>query len=116
MACFSEAKRLEGSLAMGNTLLNRRVQLRISGKVQGVYYRSSASEEARVLGLCGFVRNLPTGEVELIAEGPSAALDALIAWCKVGPPAAEVAAVDVRYESSTGEYLDFRVRRGDPLH
>ena len=115
MACFSVAKRLEGSLAMENTQVNRRVRLRISGKVQGVYYRSSASEEARVLGLCGFVRNLPTGEVELIAEGPSAALDALIAWCKVGPPAAEVAAVDVQYENSTGEYLDFRVRRGDPM-
>ena len=54
---------------MGNTQLNRRVRLRITGKVQGVYYRSSASEEARVLGLCGFVRNLPTGDVELIAEG-----------------------------------------------
>ncbi len=100
---------------MGNTQLNRRVRLRITGKVQGVYYRSSASEEARVLGLCGFVRNLPTGDVELIAEGSAAALDSLIAWCKVGPPAAEVAAVDVQYESSTGEYLDFRVRRGDSL-
>ncbi len=100
---------------MGNKLLNRRIQLRISGKVQGVYYRSSASEEARVLGLCGFVRNLPTGEVELIAEGPLSAIEQLIAWCKVGPPAAQVAAVDIQYGASTGEYVDFRVRRGDPL-
>jgi acylphosphatase len=100
---------------MENELLNRRVHLRIRGKVQGVYYRSSASEEARVLGLRGFVRNLPTGEVELIAEGAKPALDKLVAWCQVGPPAAEVSEVAVHHEAATGEYPDFRVRRGDPL-
>ena len=90
---------------------HRRIQLRISGKVQGVYYRSSASEKARVLGLRGTVRNLPTGDIELIAEGSQRDLDSLIAWCKLGPPAAQVAAVDVRYEDATGEYRDFRVVR-----
>ena len=96
---------------MENTLSHRRIQLRISGKVQGVYYRSSASEKARVLGLHGTVRNLPTGDVELIAEGRSPDLESLIGWCKLGPPAAQVAAVDVRYEDATGEYRDFRVVR-----
>ena len=52
----------------------QRAELRISGQVQGVYYRSAASEQARVLGLRGTVRNLPGGEVELIAEGPAVAL------------------------------------------
>ena len=75
----------------------KRIHLLISGKVQGVYYRSSACEKARVLGLCGTVRNLPSGQVELVAEGEESALQRLIAWCQMGPPAAEVSAVDVRW-------------------
>ena len=100
---------------MGTTEHKQRIHLLIRGKVQGVYYRSSACEEARVLGLTGFVRNLPTGEVELLAEGTQPVLDQLLAWCRVGPPAAQVAEVAIRYEAATGEYPDFRVRRGDPL-
>ncbi len=96
---------------MEATQRNRRVHLLISGKVQGVYYRSSACEEARVLGLRGMVRNLPGGQVELVAEGEEAALDRLIAWCQMGPPAAQVAQVKVTYQAATGEYADFHVRR-----
>lgn len=96
---------------------HRRIHLLISGKVQGVYYRSSASEKARVLGLHGTVRNLPSGQVELIAEGTNPALAQLAAWCEVGPPAAEVSKVDVRYEPATGEYREFQVLRQPPqLH
>ncbi len=96
---------------MGTMQHNRRIHLLIRGRVQGVYYRSSACEEARVLGLRGMVRNLPGGQVELVAEGEEAALDRLIAWCRMGPPAAEVAEVEVSYQSATGEYSDFHVRR-----
>ena len=92
---------------MVTTEHKQRIHLLIRGKVQG--------EEARVLGLTGFVRNLPTGEVELLAEGTQPVLDQLLAWCRVGPPAAQVAEVAIRYEAATGEYPDFRVRRGDPL-
>ena len=66
---------------MVTTEHKQRIHLLIRGKVQGVYYRSSACEEARVLGLTGFVRNLPTGEVELLAEGTQPVLDQLLAWC-----------------------------------
>lgn len=89
----------------------QRVHLHISGRVQGVYYRSAAAEQARVLGLCGIVRNLPSGDVELIAEGPPAALQQLIAWCHLGPPAARVERVAADFTEARGEFPDFRVLR-----
>ncbi|HRI53004.1 MAG TPA: acylphosphatase [Pseudomonadota bacterium] len=91
--------------------LRQRAELRISGRVQGVYYRSAASEQARVLGLRGLVRNLPSGEVELIAEGPPPELQQLIAWCQLGPPAAQVDQVAVSFADATGEFADFRIVR-----
>jgi acylphosphatase len=94
----------------------RRIHLVISGHVQGVYYRSAASEHARVLGLRGTVRNLPGGEVELIAEGPPAVLKELIAWCHLGPPAARVDDVSVRIEAAAGEFTDFRILRTPAAH
>ena len=89
----------------------QRVHLHISGRVQGVYYRSAATEQARVLGLHGVVRNLPGGEVELIAKGPADALQQLIAWCHLGPPAAQVEKVAAQFEPATDEFPDFRVLR-----
>ena len=89
----------------------QRAQVRISGYVQGIYYRSAASEQARVLGLRGTVRNLPSGEVELIAEGPPAMLKQLLAWCHLGPPAARVDSVAVDFHPATHEFVDFRVLR-----
>ncbi len=89
----------------------QRIELRVSGHVQGVYYRSAATEQARVLGLRGVVRNLPSGEVELIAEGPPPELQQLIAWCHLGPPAAQVGQVTVRFVEPTDEFVDFRVVR-----
>lgn len=73
----------------------RRVRIQIRGKVQGVFFRQSALEEATRLGLSGWVRNRRGGEVEALAEGPSEALEAFISWCHRGPPAADVDAVDV---------------------
>lgn len=90
----------------------QRATLRISGHVQGVYYRSAATEQARVLGLRGLVRNLPSGEVELIAEGPPPELQQLIAWCHLGPPAAQVDQVTVSFADPKDEFVDFRVVRG----
>jgi acylphosphatase len=88
-----------------------RVHLRVRGQVQGVYYRSAATEQARVLGLRGVVRNLACGDVELIAEGPRSVLQQLIDWCHLGPPAAQVAQVEVCFFAATHEYVDFRVLR-----
>ncbi len=86
-----------------------RVHIWVSGKVQGVWYRASTVEEARRLGLTGWVRNLPDGRVEIVAEGPKERLEELIAWCHEGPPLAVVDRVDVVWETATGEFPDFSI-------
>ena len=97
---------------MSRTLGNaQRVRLVIRGRVQGVSYRASAAEAAQALKLNGWVRNLRGGEVELTAEGERKILDQLIDWCRRGPPAARVDAVDVEFSTANGEFCDFRVRR-----
>ncbi|MEK6711306.1 MAG: acylphosphatase [Nitrospinota bacterium] len=87
-----------------------RVHLHILGGVQGVWYRASAREEALALGLTGWVRNRPDGSVELLAEGPAGALEALIAWCGKGPPLARVDEVRAERGEASGEFLSFDVR------
>jgi acylphosphatase len=88
-----------------------RVYLRIEGRVQGVYFRASTVSEARKLRLTGWVRNSPDGSVEAVAEGEQAQIEELIAWCRQGPPGARVTLVDVRYESSLGEFSGFSIKR-----
>jgi Acylphosphatases len=70
--------------------------INVSGKVQGVYYRQSAKQKAQELGVTGFVKNLPDGSVLLVATGHSKQLNALVEWCRKGPPAARVTNVDVK--------------------
>jgi acylphosphatase len=65
----------------------------ISGRVQGVYFRASARNEAQRLGVTGYARNLADGRVEVLACGAPTALDAFTAWLHQGPAAAEVTAV-----------------------
>jgi acylphosphatase len=88
-----------------------RATILIAGMVQGVFYRASAQQEAMRLGLLGEVRNLPDGGVEVIAEGDRSAIEELVAWCKRGPSAARVDAVEVRWAAATGEFRTFRVAR-----
>ena len=89
----------------------QRVHVRITGRVQGVFFRASAESEARRLGLSGWVRNCPDGSVELLAEGPKAKLDDVLAWCRHGPPRAEVEDVQVEWGLFTGEFPNFRTTR-----
>ncbi|KTD16112.1 acylphosphatase [Legionella jordanis] len=62
----------------------------ISGKVQGVWFRASAQDEALKLGITGWARNLPDGRVEILACGDQQHLEQFEAWLKKGPPRAEV--------------------------
>jgi acylphosphatase len=62
----------------------------VSGKVQGVWFRASARDQAQALGLRGSARNLPDGRVDVLAVGDAAAIDALAAWLRQGPPLAHV--------------------------
>ncbi len=88
-----------------------RAELTITGRVQGVFYRASAQQEAQRLGLVGEAGNLPDGRVEVIAEGPREAVEELIAWCRRGPPAAKVETVDVKWSSARGDFRTFMVTR-----
>ncbi|WP_299054343.1 acylphosphatase [uncultured Nocardioides sp.] len=81
----------------------RSVRLRVTGRVQGVSFRWATEQEARRLGVTGWVRNEPDGSVAAYAEGPADAVDALVAWAHDGPPSARVASVDVTdVEPETG--------------
>jgi acylphosphatase len=88
-----------------------RAYLRIEGRVQGVYFRASTVAQARKLSVTGWVKNCPDGSVEALAEGERAQIEELIAWCRQGPPGARVTLVDVRYESSRGEFSGFFIKR-----
>ena len=70
------------------------VKFRVSGRVQGVFFRASAREEALRHGVTGYARNLADGTVEVLACGDAAAVDALHGWLQRGPPHARVAGVE----------------------
>ncbi len=89
--------------------MTRRVRITVRGTVQGVGFRMYTMREAERLGLGGYVRNLPDGSVEIVAEGEAGAVDRLIAWAKHGPAAAVVEGVNVVDGEPTGEYGSFSV-------
>jgi acylphosphatase len=85
-----------------------RRRVTVSGRVQGVWFRDGCAREARARGVHGWVRNLPDGRVEAAFEGTRAGVDALVEWCREGPPRARVVTIDVLDELPTGE-RDFAV-------
>lgn len=78
-------------------------RVRIFGRVQGVFFRNWTMDKARGLGVRGWVRNRRDGSVELLAYGSEEAVEALIAACRTGPPAAQVGRIEV--EPAEGEEL-----------
>ncbi len=89
---------------------NKRVRLIIRGRVQGVWFRDSTRRQAARLGVTGWVRNLPDGSVEVVAEGPADKVDKLVQWCHEGPPAARVDQVIEDEEAWRGEFDSFEIR------
>ncbi|MEW6554969.1 MAG: acylphosphatase [Actinomycetota bacterium] len=87
-----------------------RAHVVVSGRVQGVYYRSYAADAARELGITGWVMNTPGGDVEAVFEGDRGAVDRMIDWCWRGSPSSRVDDVRVTWEEATGELEGFDVR------
>ena len=77
--------------------------MRVAGCVQGVGFRESCRREAQRLGVAGHVRNRGDGSVEAVFEGPTAAVDEMVAWCRRGPRSAHVRDVAVTPERPTGD-------------
>ena len=87
-----------------------RLRLLVHGRVQGVFFRQAAADEARSLGLRGWVRNLPNGDVEIVAEGPRRELKILAAWANQGPRLARVTGVEEEWSDYRGEEGPFAIR------
>lgn len=66
-----------------------------------MYFRQTAAEQARALGLAGWARNVGD-EVELVFEGPRPAVEQAVAWCRTGPPRASVEHVEIAWEEPEG--------------
>jgi acylphosphatase len=88
----------------------RRIHVFIAGRVQGVGFRAFTQEQAQRLKLAGFVRNLDDRRVEMVAEGPAADIDKLIAQVKHGPPSARVDKLDCTEETHRGDYKGFTIK------
>ncbi|MEX1082027.1 MAG: acylphosphatase [Halofilum sp. (in: g-proteobacteria)] len=82
----------------------------VRGRVQGVFFRASAQEEARRLGLTGWVRNLPDGRVEVLACGDGPTLERFREWLREGPPDARVDAIEEEARSAEEAPEEFAVR------
>ena len=79
------------------------------GRVQGVGFRFFVREQAKALGIRGWVKNLPDGSVEVLAEGEDGQVKRLVFWCKQGPPAAEVSRLVETSEQWEGEFVSFSI-------
>lgn len=87
----------------------KRIQLIVRGRVQGVFFRATAQREARQLGLTGWVKNRSDGSVEMVCEGEEDAVKDFLAWAQTGPTTARVDNIETKWRSYTGEFSDFRI-------
>ncbi|MFH1200889.1 MAG: acylphosphatase [bacterium] len=90
--------------------MQKQINLKIHGKVQGVFFRDTSRAEAKELNLCGWAKNQTDGTVEIVAEGDDKDLRKFIEWCKYGPDHAEVEKVDVKWTKLTGELDGFVIK------
>ena len=87
-----------------------RAHVRVSGRVQGVLFRDSTREKAEKLGLSGYVKNTPDGDVEALFEGPTEGVEEMVRWCGQGPSHASVENVEANYEPAQNDLAGFEVR------
>ncbi len=90
--------------------MKERAHIFVSGRVQGVFFRTATAQEAQARGVVGWVRNLPDGMVEALFEGEKEAVEELITFCRRGPRWARVTNVEVQWEPYTGSYESFEAQ------
>ncbi|MFH1588440.1 MAG: acylphosphatase [Candidatus Diapherotrites archaeon] len=86
----------------------KRIHGFVSGSVQGVFFRLHTTQKANELGLTGWVKNLPDGRVEFLAEGKEEKLNELISFLHKGSPSAEVHKVEFEWKKATNEFKEFK--------
>ncbi len=91
--------------------MNKRVNLKIKGSVQGVLFRVGTQKKARELDLTGWVQNEADGTVIIEAEGEEWKLQKLIKWCQTGPEYAKIDQVEVNWQPPSGQYKGFSINR-----
>lgn len=87
----------------------KRLIIKISGTVQGVFFREYTKRKAIELGIVGLVQNCDDGTVVVTSEGEEKILKALLKWAKRGPELAKVEKVDIIWEEPSGKFCDFQV-------
>lgn len=88
----------------------KRIHLLIHGRVQMVGFRYSTARKAQQLGVKGWIKNLPSGEVEAVLEGEDFAVTQLIEFCKKGPLFAHVSNLEIKEEPYKREFKQFEIR------
>jgi len=91
-------------------MARQRLHVIVEGRVQGVFFRASTEEQARKLGLGGWVCNRPDGSVEAVLEGEPAVVQQMIKWLRQGPRLATVTRLQIQEEEPLGVNLDFVIR------
>ena len=91
-------------------MARKRVHAIVHGRVQGVFFRDYTQRQAEILGLVGWVRNLPDGTVETVFEGEADEVAAMCRWLETGSPMSQVTRVDCREEPAGGGERGFTVR------
>ncbi|MDQ6675622.1 MAG: acylphosphatase [Chloroflexota bacterium] len=88
-----------------------RAHVRLVGRVQGVGFRYWTADEARRRHLSGWVRNLDSGAVEAVFQGPRGAVEDMLRWCNEGPPGAHVRELRVGWDEPPEHFSSFEIRR-----
>ena len=94
-----------------NTQSESCVEIYVSGRVQGVYFRQFTKETAMYLGLVGYVSNLPDGRVKAVAKGKRESIDMFVKKLRTGPRMANVGSLDAKWHESDESFDDFSIRR-----
>ncbi len=89
--------------------MTTRAHILVHGRVQGVFFRDHTQKLASSLGIFGWVKNLASGEVEILVEGEKERIEALLGFVKKGPPLSRVESVDIEWTAYKGDHKDFRV-------
>lgn len=90
--------------------MKARAHIFVSGRVQGVFFRSETLEKACEMGINGWVKNLADGRVEAVFEGEIEQVEKIIEWAKKGPFFAKVNDLKVKWENYKGEFDNFEIR------